>query len=225
MGQMISFKRNGGTHNGYLAPAKSGNGPGVIVLQEWWGLVPHIKDVANRFAEAGYTALAPDLFEGKTADGPDEAGRLMSALNIAETEKVLGGAVQALLDNPACSSKKVGAVGFCMGGQLALFAGALNPQIGSVVDFYGIHPAVNVDYARLEAPVLGLFAENDEFVNAAAVSQLEADLKQAGKAITVHVYKGADHAFFNDTRPDVYNADAAKDAWARTLEAFSQNLK
>ncbi|MDP3939664.1 MAG: dienelactone hydrolase family protein [Deltaproteobacteria bacterium] len=224
MGSMISFEGNGKTCQGYLAPAASGKGPGVIVLQEWWGLVPHIKDVADRFAAEGFTALAPDLYEGKTADGPDEAGRMMAALNIAETEKVLRGAADTLASHEACASEKIGVIGFCMGGQLAMLAGALNPKVGAVANYYGIHPAVNVDFTRLGGPVLGIFAETDEFVNAEAVAGLEAQLKKAGKTMTTHLYKGVGHAFFNDTRPDVYDAGAAKDAWAKTLAFFRSNL-
>ena len=225
MGSMISFTGNGGTHNGYLAGANAGGGPGVIVLQEWWGLVPHIKDVADRFAAAGFTALAPDLYNGETADGPDDAGRLMQALNVAETEKVLRGAVETLLAHESCTSAKVGVIGYCMGGQLALLAGALNSQVGAVVDYYGVHPAVSVDFSNLNAPILGVFAEKDEFVGPEAVAGLEAAIRKVGKKITTHSYKGVDHAFFNDTRPDVYNAEAAKDAWAKTLAFFSDNLK
>jgi len=224
MGSMISFEGNGARCNAYLAPARSGKGPGVIVLQEWWGLVPHIKDVADRFAAEGFTALAPDLYGGKTADGPDEAGRLMAALNIADTEKVLRGAIGKLMAEESCAPGKVGVVGFCMGGQLAMLAGALNPKVGAVVNLYGIHPAVKVDFSKLSGPILGLFAENDEFVNAQAVSALQADLGKAGKQMTTHVYKGVQHAFFNDTRPDVYDAKAAKDAWAKTLAFFRANL-
>ena len=149
----------------------------------------------------------------------------MQALNIAETEKLLKGAVQALLDNEACASANVGVVGFCMGGQLALLAGALNTRVGAVADYYGIHPAVSVDFSVLKAPVLGIFAENDEFVNAAAVEALEEALEKAGKQMTKHLYKGVQHAFFNNTRPDVYNADAAKDAWTKTVAFFNQHLK
>ncbi len=237
MGSMIQFQgnarrslaergpTNSKTHDGYLAPASSGRGPGVIVLQEWWGLVPHIKGVADRFATAGFTALAPDLYGGQTAAGPDDAGRLMMALEIGETEKVLRGAIEALLAHPACASARVGVVGFCMGGQLALLAGTLNPKVGAVVDFYGIHPKVTPDYTKLQAPVLGLFADKDGFVNAQAVARLEKDLKAAGKRISIRWFKGVDHAFFNDTRPDAYHEASAREAWDLTLGFFRENLR
>jgi carboxymethylenebutenolidase len=225
MGSMVTFQGGGGTHDGYLVPAPSGKGPGVIVLQEWWGLVPHIKAVADRFSAAGFTALAPDLYGGQTAGGPDDAGRLMMALEIGETEKVLRGAVQALLAQPACGSSKVGVVGFCMGGQLALLAGTLNPKVGAVVDFYGIHPKVTPDYAKLQAPVLGIFAEKDTFVNADAVRRLEEDLKAVGKRITLRTFKGVDHAFFNDTRSEVYDEGSAREAWDITIAFFREHLR
>ena len=222
MGSMIKFK---GNYDGYLTPAASGKGPGVVVLQEWWGLVPHIKSVADRFAAAGFTALAPDLYGGETTEGPDDAGRLMMALEIGETEKVLRGAVEALIENPACASSKVGVVGFCMGGQLALLAGTLNPKVGAVVNFYGIHPKVTPDFAKLQAPVLGVFADKDTFVNAEAVSRLEADLKNAGKQITIRTFHGVDHAFFNDTRRDVYDGASAREAWDLTIAFLRDHLR
>ena len=117
MGEIIEFKGNGQPYTGYLATAPNG-GPGVIVIQEWWGLVDHIKDIADRFAGAGFTALAPDFYHGKKTKSPDEAGKLFMALNISDAEKVLKGAVDALLSNQKCNSKTAGVVGFCMGGQL-----------------------------------------------------------------------------------------------------------
>src|SRR5262244_4454040 len=129
-GSMVKFSSNGGTTDGYLATPAAGKGPGVIVIQEWWGLVGHIKAVCDRFAAEGFTALAPDMYHGQTANEPDGAGKLFMALNIAQAEKDLRGAVDHLASQS--SSKKVGAVGFCMGGQLALFAGCTNPAIGAV---------------------------------------------------------------------------------------------
>jgi len=224
LGQMVSFQANGKTAQGYLAKATSGKGIGVIVIQEWWGLVDHIKNVCDRFARAGFTALAPDMYDGATTKSPDEAGKLFMALNIGEAEKKLRGAIDFLLSHEAVSSKKVGTVGFCMGGQLSLFAATLNDNIGACVDFYGIHPAVKPDFTKLRAPVLGIFAEKDEMVNAQAVKALEEQLKTAGKRYTFHTYPNTTHAFFNDTRPDVYDAKAALDAWNKTLEFFKTEL-
>lgn len=223
-GSMIRFQGNGNSYDGYLAVPESGSGPGVIVLQEWWGLVGHIKSVADRFAEAGFVALAPDLYLGKTADEPEEAGKLMMALNIAETEKVLSGAVDALSSQPGVISAKIGVVGFCMGGQLSLFAACINPKIGACVDFYGIHPNVHPDWSRLNAPVLGFFAEHDAYASPAAVAVLGDQLSEAGKAFEFKTYRDTHHAFFNDDRPGVYSAEAAADSWARMNDFFRTNL-
>jgi carboxymethylenebutenolidase len=223
-GQMIEFQSNGGTTRGYLSLPESGRGPGVVVIQEWWGLVPHIEDVADRLAAAGFVALAPDLYHGDVARSPDEAGKMMMALNIAQTEKDLRGAVQYLLDHEATEGPSVGTVGFCMGGALSLYAASKNERVGACVVFYGIHPKVEPDFERLRAPVLGIFAEKDSMVTPEAVRALEAKVREHGKAIETHTYPGTDHAFFNDTRPEVYDAEAAADAWRRTVEFFREHL-
>jgi carboxymethylenebutenolidase len=222
-GKMVEFPSNGHTAKGYLATPTSGKGPGVIVIQEWWGLVGHIKSVADRFAAAGFSALAPDLYHGQTASEPDAAGKLFMALNLERAEKDLSGAAKYLAGHS--STAKLGAVGFCMGGQLALFAGCTNPSVGPVVDFYGIHPNVKPDYSKLSGPVLGLFAEKDAFVTPQTARQVEADIKKAGKTVDIHIYPGVDHGFFNDERADVYNKASAEDAWRRTLDLFKKTLK
>jgi carboxymethylenebutenolidase len=193
------------------------------VIQEWWGLVQHIKNVCDRFAAEGFTALAPDMYHGKTTSEPDEAGKLLMALNIGQAEKDLRGAAEYLAGHS--STKKLGAVGFCMGGQLALFAATLNPSIGACVNFYGIHSNVKPDYTKLSGPVLGLFAEKDSFVNPQVAREVDAAIKKAGKQSEIHIYPGVDHAFFNDERPDVYSKATADDAWRRTLTFFRQHLK
>lgn len=223
-GQMVQFASNGGTSDGYLSIPKKGTGPGVIVIQEWWGLVDHIKDVCDRFADAGYVALAPDMYHGQTTKSPDEAGKLMMALRIDEAEKDLRGAVHYLLSQQATTGDKVGAIGFCMGGALSLYAASKNPQVGACVIFYGIHPNVKPDLPNLQAPVLGIYAENDKSTPPAAVKQLETQLQRLGKSVEMHIYAGTDHAFFNDQRPEVYNAKAAADAWRQTLEFFARHL-
>jgi len=222
-GKMVEFPSNGQTTKGYLATPASGEGPGVIVIQEWWGLVGHIKKVCDRFAAAGFSALAPDMYHGKTTTEPDEAGKLFMALNIAQAEKDLRGAAKYLIGHS--STAKLGTVGFCMGGQLALFTATLNPAVGACVNFYGIHPNVKPDYSKLSGPVLGLFAEKDGFVNPDVARGVDVAIKKAGKQSEIHVYPGADHAFFNDERPDAYNKAAAEDAWKRTLDFFRKHLK
>ena len=222
-GKMVQYQANGTKTDAYLATPASGKGPGIVVIQEWWGLVGHIKSVADRFAAEGFSALAPDLYHGQSANEPDEAGKLFMALNIGQAEKDLKGAAAHLAQHS--STQKLGAVGFCMGGQLALFAATLNPTIGAAVDFYGIHPNVNPDYAKLSGPVLGLFAEKDGFVTPQTARDVDTAIKKAGKQSEIHIYPNVDHGFFNDERPDVYNKPAAEDAWRRTLSFFRSNLK
>jgi carboxymethylenebutenolidase len=209
---------------GYLALPPSGSGAGVLVLQEWWGLVPHIQAIADRFAAAGFVALAPDLYHGKQTSSPDEAGRLLMALNIQQTAHDLETTARYLLEHEAVTGAKLGAIGFCMGGQLALLAATVSPSIKAVVDFYGIHPNVKPDFSKLNAPVLGIFGEQDTFVPPTAVQELETAIRQAGGSIETHTYPNADHAFFNDTRPEVFNPTAAADAWERTLRFLQQQL-
>ena len=222
-GRMVQFKSNGGTTDAYLATPQSGKGPGIVVIQEWWGLVGHIRNVADRFAAEGFSALAPDLYHGKTANEPDEAGKLFMALNVAQAEKDLRAAVDEVAKHS--STAKIGAVGFCMGGQLALFAATVNQKVGAVVDFYGVHPNVKPDYTKLNGPVLGLFAEKDAFVTPETARQVDAAIKQAGKQSEIHVYPSVDHAFFNDENTGAYDKQAADDAWRRTLAFFRQHLK
>lgn len=222
-GAIIEFGANGRKARGYLSKPEKGGGPGVLVIQEWWGLVEHIKTVADRFAASGYVALAPDFYHGEATKSPDEAGKLMMALSIEQAEKDLRGAATYLLSQS--SGKKLGVVGFCMGGQLALFAASKNPAIGACIDFYGIHPNVKPDYSSIKAPVLGLFAEKDTYVTPQIVAKLEADLKQAGVATDFTVYPGVDHGFFNDTRKEIHDVATAADAWNRVQKFFAKHLK
>ncbi|MCU0671155.1 MAG: dienelactone hydrolase family protein [Myxococcota bacterium] len=223
MGEKVEFRANGGTCEGYLARPSSGKGPGLLVIQEWWGLVPHIESLADRFAEAGFVALAPDLYHGAKTTSPDEAGRLMMALDIAESAKDLKGAADYLLGLDAVSPKKVGALGFCMGGQLALFAATEHPEITACVDFYGIHPHVSPDFRKLSGKVLCHWGKTDGFVTTEAAEALVASMRAAGADVESHHYD-AGHAFFNDGRPEAYDATAAKLAWDRTLTFLRANL-
>jgi carboxymethylenebutenolidase len=220
---MVEFTSNGSKTAAYLATPASGKGPGVLVIQEWWGLVGHIKNVCDRFAAEGFTALAPDMYHGKTASEPDGAGKLFMALNISQAERDLRGAASYLLGQS--TTPKLGVVGFCMGGQLALFAATLNPSVGACVNFYGVHPNVKPDYSKLSGPVLGLFAEKDGFVTPQVARDVDAAIKKAGKPVETHIYPNVDHAFFNDENTAAYNKTAADDAWRRTLAFFRQNLK
>lgn len=224
MGEMIRYRGNGDEYQGYLARAASGKGPGVIVIQEWWGLVGHIKEVADRFAEAGFTALAPDLYKGEVAEEPDTAGKLMMALKIEEAEKVLNGAVERLLADEGTTGERVGVVGFCMGGQLAMYAAAVNPKIGACVNFYGIHPNVHPPFENLSGPILGFFAEHDQYTNAEAISRIEDATRKAGKRFEYKVFPDTHHAFFNSDRPEVHDPKASEESWQRMVEFFKKEL-
>ena len=226
MGEMIEFPSNGTSGEGYLATPEAGSGPGVVVIQEWWGLVDHIKDVCDRFANEGFVALAPDLYHGKKVSEPDEAGKEMMAMQLEKAAKDMSGAVDAVRDRSI--GPGVGVVGFCMGGGLALvLAAQRNDAVKAVVPFYGAIPWENVqpDYAKITGAVLGHYAEKDEWANPEVARDLEARLRAAGNTdATVHIYPGTDHAFFNDVRPEVYDAKASELAWQRTLDFLRSQL-
>jgi carboxymethylenebutenolidase len=225
MGQRIEFPSNAHTCQGYFAAPPSGKGPAVVVIQEWWGLVPHIEDVVNRFSKEGFAAIAPDLFHGKTTRSPDEAGKMLMELEVERAEREIAGAGEWLLKRPECSSKTYGVVGFCMGGALAQYTGTKEKNVGAVVSFYGGFNKVRMDWNNLRAPVLLIYGEADRGVPAEQGRQLEQQLKKMGKSVQVVVYPGAGHAFFNDTRKEVHKPDASADAWKRTIEFFRANVK
>jgi carboxymethylenebutenolidase len=225
MGDMVEFASNGGTATGYLAAPGSGTGLPVVVIQEWWGLVPHIKDVVDRFAGEGFVALAPDLFHGQSTTEPDEAGKLMMSLNIEQAAKDMSGAVDKVAE--AAGSDKVGVVGFCMGGGLALVVAARRPdKVKAVSPWYGLipWPGAEPDWSALDAAVLGHYAENDEYFNPAAVADFQHRLDELGKRADLHVVSGAEHAFFNDTRPEVHDAEASRACWSETVTFFRNEL-
>ena len=222
MGEMVKFKANGREVDGYLATPASGKGPGLVVIQEWWGLVPQIKGVADRLAGEGFVSLVPDLYHGETTNSPDQAGKLMMALKIDEAEKDLRGAVQDLMAHKAVM-QKVGTIGFCMGGALSLFAASKNPEARASVVFYGGHPNVKPDLPNLKAPVLGLYAGKDGFVTTASVKALDDELTRLGKRHEFHTYPGVDHAFANETGKN-YDRDAAEDAWKRAVTFLKKEL-
>ncbi len=221
MSDMVSFASNGGTASGYLAKPASGAGKGVIVIQEWWGLNGNIKGIADRFAAAGFVALAPDLYHGKVTAEPDEAGKMLMALNIGQAEKDLKGAISYLKN---VTGGPVGTVGFCMGGALSLFAACkAGKDVGACVDYYGGHPAVTYDWDGLTAPVLAFWAAQDDFVNP-NIPKYEAALKERGRAYEAIQYPDTQHAFFNDEPPGIYNKDAAEKSWTKMLEFYRANL-
>ncbi len=221
-GQMVSFPSNGSSAEGYLSLPASGKGPGLIVIQEWWGLVPHIKEVADRFAAEGYAALAPDLYHGKSTTEPDEAGKMMMAMKMDEAAQDMSGAYDYLKAHSACTGK-VGSVGFCMGGGLSLYIATLKP-VDACVIYYGVLPGVQPDLSKLRGPVLGHYADHDEWASPAAAHALEGQIQAAGAQTEFHIYPDTQHAFFNDTRPEIYNAAAAQTSWQRTLAFYKKHL-
>jgi carboxymethylenebutenolidase len=228
MGELVEFPSNGHTCSGYLGTPTSGRGPGLIVIQEWWGLVPHIKEVVDRFADAGFVALAPDLFHGETTTEPDEAGKLMMALNMKTAAKDMSGAVDFLLGHEATTTATVGVTGFCMGGGLALMLATQRPDaISACVPFYGLIPWPNAepDWSKLNAAVLGHFAENDSFFGPEQVKRLEDQLRSHGKQVEMIIHADCEHAFFNDHRPEVHEPEASRRAFDMTVEFMRNNIK
>jgi carboxymethylenebutenolidase len=226
MGETVEFASNGSTASGYLAtPAEGGTGPGVVVIQEWWGLVPHIKNVADRLAREGFVALAPDLYHGKTVSEPDEAGKALMALNMDQAAKDMSGAVDEVLRRS--STPRCGVIGFCMGGGLALLLATRRPDaVAACVPFYGVIPpqGPQPDWAAMTAAVQGHYASDDAFAGPAMVDSLRATLEGLGKDCDFHVYPGTQHAFFNDDRAETYDEEAAAAAWARSITFLNGKL-
>ncbi len=210
MGQMIEFARpDGGATKGYLALAGHGR-PGVVVIQEWWGLNDQICGVADRFARAGWNALAPDLYKGRLTAKPDEASHLMEGLDFpGATHQDLRGATQHLKKQ----SGKVAVMGFCMGGALTVAAAVHIPEADAAVCFYGIPPKDFADPAKIRLPFQGHFANRDDWCTPAAVNDLEAAMKGAGARSEIYRYDAA-HAFFNE-RSAAYDVACANQAWDR----------
>jgi carboxymethylenebutenolidase len=208
----------------YLALPAAGHGPGVLVLHEAFGLVDHVRDVCERLARAGFVALAPDLFRGRSAENAQQAAELAAGLEAQRVMRDLTGATQALINEHAVDGARIGAVGFCMGGHLALLAATGSPRVAAVVNFYGVAPGLPLDLSKLEAAVLAVFAENDEFISSEAVKALRAGFDAAGKQATILVQPGVGHAFMNDSRPDCHDAAAAAEGWDRMLALLRAKL-
>jgi carboxymethylenebutenolidase len=225
--QNVTFPSNGRTAHGYLALPESGVGPGVVVIQEWWGLTSHIADVTNRLAAEGFVALAPDLYGGTTTHDADEAGKLMQELPVDRAATDLGGAVDFLLDHEAVVGRKVGAVGFCMGGGFVLvLAAQQGDKIGAAVPFYGVLGEDYPSFENLSAPMLGHFGEQDQMATPDAVKALADRIEsEAGRRPDFRFYP-AGHASFNDEdHLGTYDPDQARIAWNETLNFLRSNLR
>lgn len=221
----VAFSSNGRQAHGYLARPPSGGGPGLVVIQEWWGLTAHIAGLVDRFAAEGFVALAPDLFGGNTTHDAEEAGRLMSQLPPDSAARDLAGAVDYLLGQDEVTGERVGSVGFCMGGAFVLaLAVAEGGKIGAAVAFYPAGPLPG-EYAGLQAPVLAHFAEKDEFVPISVADDLSAKIVRGnGRTPEIARYP-AGHAFLNDENLlGTYDPDQAARAWQRTVAFLHEHL-
>ena len=217
MSEQVEFKSNGFQAAGHLAVSSTGSGPGIIVLQEWWGLNAQIKGAADRLGATGFTALAPDIYRGELAghDEMDKAGHLMQSLPPDRAAKDMSGAIDYLAAHPSTSSEKVGVIGFCMGGMLTLLLAAQRPdKVGAAVPFYGFPQGdAEPDWTGLSAVVRGHMASPDEFFTPEAAEALEAKLRALGKDVTLTVHD-AGHAFMNEENPSgTYDAELAERLW------------
>jgi carboxymethylenebutenolidase len=222
MGKTIEFNRpDGKTCPGYLAAGKDdARLPGFVVIQEWWGLNDQIKKTADQLAAGGFRALVPDLYRGKVASAADEASHLMTSLNFLDAaEQDIRGAVQYLKQ----TAKKVIVGGFCMGGALTLLAAVRVPEMDAGACFYGIPPAEVLDPKSIKVPLICHFANHDDWCTPAKVNELEAALKQSKAKFEIHRYD-AHHAFMNESRPEVFDAQCAKTAWERTRKFLDKAL-
>jgi carboxymethylenebutenolidase len=227
---MIDFDAAEAAAPGYLATPDGGTGPGVVVLHAWWGLTEPFRQVCDRLAEAGFVALAPDLYRGKTATTVEDAEALATSLN-GEQERVdsdIRAAVQFVRQNstasPADGRGAFGVIGFSLGGAYALDMSVTLPEeIAAVVIFYATY--TGLDFRRAQAAYLGHFAEDDPFEPAESVAQLERELQEADKRATFYTYPGTTHWFFEPNRPDAYNAEATALAWERTLAFLNAQLR
>lgn len=225
--QEVSYPGKAGNLKAYVAhPAGGGPRPVVIVVQEWWGLNENIKDIARRFANEGYFAIAPDLYSRqghKVANDPNTAAQLMGGLQTADGIDDLKSTVSWIRAQKDIQSSKIGITGYCMGGSYAMLLPCESKDISASAPFYGEIPSDD-KIKNLNCPIFYAYGANDGWIQRPDVERLAADLKKFGKKGEVKIYQGCDHGFFNDTRTDVYAPDAAKDAWQHTLTLFAENL-
>lgn len=221
----VEFTTAAGPAPGYLAVPAAGHGPATIIMQEWWGVDAHIRSVCDRMAGEGVFALAPDLFRGETASEPSGAEQKMMALSMDQAEKDMCGAGEFLTSQPGFEGSGVGAVGFCLGGGLAVWAAATCPTIAAAVSYYYVMPHGKPDFTHISGPVLGHFGTADAFISLEEAQALESELRDAGVDASFQYYEGAGHAFFNDTnRLGTYDADSAQLSWERTVSFLRDAL-
>ena len=218
--QNVTFPSSGAQAHGYLALPESGKGLGVIVIQEWWGLTDHIRDVADRLAAQGFVALAPDLYGGWITHDGEEAGQMMSQLPEAAGAQLLSGAVDYLLANEHVTSEKLGVIGFCMGGGFVLqMAAQQGGKIAAAVPFYGVGQGVPNDFSGVRAAIQGHYANLDQMYSPAQAKAQEEQIRQESGAEVQYFYYDADHAFHNDENPaGNYDPEQAAIAWQRAVD-------
>lgn len=225
--QNVTFPSAGEQAHGYLALPESGKGPGIIVIQEWWGLTDHIRDVADRLAAQGFVALAPDLFGGWITHDGDEAGEMMSKLPEEEGARLLAGAVDYLLASDAVTSETVGAIGFCMGGGFVLsLAAQQGERISAAVPFYGVGQGVPDSYEGVRAAIQGHYGEQDGFYPVEQAKAQEEQIRKESGAEVEFFYYDAPHAFHNDENPQGnYRPEEAKLAWSRAVDFLKAKVR
>lgn len=218
--QNVTFASNGGQAHGYLAKPATGSGPGLVLIQEWWGLDDHMAELVDRFAAEGFVALAPDLYGGRVAHDADTAGQMLQELPVDQAVRDLAGAVDFLLGEDSVTSAKLGAVGYCMGGGFVLqLAAQQGDKIGAAVAFYGVGPAVPDQYGSVTAPIQGHYGEQDQMYPADQAREQEQQIRTESQGSVEFFYYPAGHAFHNDKDElGTYDAESAKLAWDRTLE-------
>ncbi len=224
MGKEITIDCTQGSISGYIAFPKEGEGKALLLVQEWWGIDTHMKALVDRFADEGFIVFAPDLYKGEVVSEPDRAERHMMQLNIDSAAKDLECAVEYIKSLPENKDTSVGVMGFCMGGQLALFAASKIDSIDACIDFYGIHPNVKPDFSAITCPVLGIFGGLDTFVPPDTVRELEGKLADAHVTHTFVTYEHAGHAFYNDSRKEFYHKPSAEDAHKKVLFFLKEHL-
>lgn len=218
--ETLSFSTANGDTTAYVAIPEESNGKAVILIQEWWGLNHHIKDIANRYAAEGFTAIAPDLYRGKLAENPQQAGEMMNALTTEDGIDTIKNAIDAAREK--YDFQHFGISGYCMGGTYALRAACELEGISASAPFYGDIPEEDI-LKNLTAPTIFISGTKDGWINSEKVATLEEIAEKYELPIDSVKYV-ADHAFFNDTRPEVYDKDAAQDAWAKVTQLFNDSL-
>ena len=219
--ESLNVSPSGGATTAYVARSETRPKAGVILIQEWWGINDHIRDIAGRYAKEGYVCVAPDLYRGRVASNPDEASKMMHALEVEDGVETISSAMNAAKHTYQIDQFVI--TGYCMGGTFALRAACELSELKAAAPFYGDIPEDDV-LKKLKVPTLFIAGKRDAWINPAKVKALKEVAARHRLPIEVVTYD-ADHAFFNDTRPEVYDAEAAKDAWHRVLQHFQIHLR